>query len=49
MTIDFSKRLNLDGTAAKDAAAANSTGEDNEATAEASNRGGKKNRKKNKK
>ena len=48
MTIDFSKRLNLDGTAAKDAAAAD-TGEDNEATAEASNRGGKKNRKKNKK
>ena len=54
MTIDFSKRLNLDAdnSAAKGAAAANSTGEDNEAiAAEANNRagGGKKNRKKNKK
>lgn len=55
MTIDFSKRLNLDAadnSAAKGAAAANSTGEDNEAMpAEANNRagGGKKNRKKNKK
>ena len=55
MSIDFSKRLNLDAadsSAAKGAVAANSTGEDNEAMpAEGNNRagGGKKNRKKNKK
>ena len=51
--IDFSKKLNLDDNeAAKGAAAASSTGEDNESTVVAdANRGrqpGKKNRKKNK-
>ena len=52
MSIDFSKRLNLDksaaDSAAKGAAAANSPREDNDAMPEANNRG-KKNRKKNKK
>ena len=52
ITVDFSKKLNLQGEqGAAKAAAQVSTGEDNEATVAGGdgNRGGKKNRKKNKK